>query len=101
MTPLSFQLSNHTIKCGSSLQEIQMLEETSPSCKEDNCEKRRYHIYIPFIVCDSGRSQQQDIGTIPIVIAAHGFGGSPDSMIIFEEIAETFNFVIIRPEGKT
>lgn len=101
MTSLSFQQSNHTITCGSSLQEIQMIEETSPSCKEDNCEKRRYHIYIPSIICDAGESQQQNIGTIPIVIAAHGFGGDPNSMIVFEEIAETFNFVLIRPEGKT
>ena len=87
--------------CGSSTYTLQMDPETCT--READC-NRTYHLYIPDSLCDepsssSGSSATNSIGTLPLVFAAHCFGCEASAMVKFEEIAQEFNFVLVRPEG--
>lgn len=82
------------LKCGSSMHELEMSpEECSMDCT------RTYHLYIPTQLCVSN-SSTQDIGSLPLVFAVHCLGCTADSMIKWDQIAEEFNFILVRPEGK-
>ena len=46
------------------------------------------------------RKKKSHIGTVPLVFAVHGYGDLPDRMKKWEQVAEEYGFVLVRPEGK-
>lgn len=46
------------------------------------------------------KKNNQNVGTVPLVFALHGYGGSSMSMIPWEKVAEEFGFILVRPQGK-
>ena len=76
--------------CGSSTHEMEM---SSDQCQDD-C-TRTYHLYIP---C-AANATSPEIGILPLVYAIHCFGCDASVMRKWETIAQTFNFMLVRPEG--
>ncbi len=88
------------LQCGSSSQSIYIQADGTSTCEklDDECWNRKYEILIPKKICEV-KSQQKNVGIVPLVFAVHGYGGSPSNMLAWEEVAEDFAFVLIRPEG--
>jgi poly(3-hydroxybutyrate) depolymerase len=99
--------------CGTSTRYIRSL---SDDCDRDNdndndndnnkaeeC-NRKYELYIPEILCDGGDASTPEdnygsAGSIPLVFAVHCLGCQASAMENFENIAKTYNFILVRPEG--
>uniref|UniRef100_A0A7S3Q6F5 Feruloyl esterase n=1 Tax=Chaetoceros debilis TaxID=122233 RepID=A0A7S3Q6F5_9STRA len=87
--------------CGSSSYTLTMPPESCPVDDPTSC-MRKFHVYIPNVVCQSATNStktNQDLGTLPLVFAVHCFGCDAERMIKFEDVAENFKFVLVRPEG--
>lgn len=111
MSHSSLNGSNTTeLICGSSTSHV--LYMPPDSCNDEKTCERVYHVYIPSRVCSSmsdninasigsGSSviAAEDMGTLPLVFAVHCLGCTADVMDRFEEVAESFQFILVRPVG--
>ncbi len=96
------------IECGSSTSQV--LQMPPGSCMEASCE-REYYLYIPTKVCSSISGISSDkssnvigpedttVGLLPLVFAVHCLGCTANAMVKFEEVAERFQFILVRPVG--
>ena len=101
MMSLTVNEDINNLGCGSSTHQI-LTDTSAPSCTSEasNC-NRSYHLYIPSGLCDSNSKLMpaSTIGSIPLVFGVHCFGCNADSMKTFEQMAQIYNFILVRPEG--
>lgn len=87
--------------CGTSSYTLSMPSDSCPVDDPKSC-TRDFHVFIPSLACQSTTNStktEPEIGTLPLVFAVHCFGCNAEAMINFENVAENFNFVLVRPEG--
>ena len=71
----------------------------SPSC---DVVKRTYYVYVPCSATSMVTNSSPlplEVGYLPLVYALHGYTGDASSMKKWENIAQKFNFILVRPEG--
>ena len=90
--------------CGEPLQRQLTMPGVDVDCGK-HCE-RQYVLYIPSFVCPDDSSNNDidididiDIDKLPLVVALHCLGCTPDTMMHWVDVAETYQFVLIIPKG--
>lgn len=85
-----------------------------PDCVRGVPCTRTYHVFLPRILCRGADAaghtalpedelffagKYDNVGTLPMAFLLHGFGEDSRQMLNFMLLAETFDFVLVLPEG--